>query len=63
MALRETIVELFSRLEGEYKWYVLGGVVVLLTGIMSRVMFKTLKWFLMLVAIGIIGLAVWQIFR
>lgn len=63
MAIRETIIEIFSQLEGRYKWYVLGGVLVLLTGIMSRVVFKTIKWFLALVALAVIGLAVWQLIK
>lgn len=56
------IIEFFLKLEGDYKWYVMGAVVVLLTAVMTRVIFKTLKWFLILAALAVIGLAVYKLF-
>jgi hypothetical protein len=49
-----SIIEFVSQLEGPYKWYVLGGVLVVLTALVTRFIFKTLKWFLMIVAAAII---------
>jgi hypothetical protein len=49
-----SIVDLVSQLEGPYKWYVLGGVLVILTALVTRFIFKTLKWFLLILAAAII---------
>ena len=49
-----SIIEFVSQLEGPYKWYVLGGILVVLTALVTRFIFKTLKWFLLIVAAAII---------
>ena len=51
------VVEFFNKLEGPYKWYVLGFLLVLLTAVMTRVIFKTFKWFLIIVAMVIVSVA------
>lgn len=56
------IADVFLQLEGPYKWYVLGAVLVVLTAVMTRVIFKTLKWFFVLVALVIIGFTIWKYF-
>lgn len=40
------------QLEGPYKWYVMGGAAFLLTAVVTRFIFKTLKWFLLLLLVG-----------
>lgn len=52
------IVEFFLKLEGPYKWYVIGGVLLLLTAVITRFIFKTLKWFFIIMAAVIVGFTV-----
>lgn len=49
-----SIIEFVLRLEGPYRWYVLGGVLIVLTALVTRFIFKTLKWFLLIAAAAII---------
>jgi len=51
----DDISAFFLALEGPYKWYVLGTFLVVLTAVMTRVIFKTFKWFLLLAAVLVIG--------
>ena len=51
----DDVAAFFLALEGPYKWYVLGAILVLLTAVMTRVIFKTFKWFLLLAAVAIIA--------
>lgn len=46
--------ELVGQLEGPYKWYVIGGVIIVLTAFLTRFVFKTIKWFLLLIFIGVL---------
>jgi len=48
------ILEVFLKLEGPYKWYAIGAVLVILTALVTRFIFKTFKWFLIIVALGIL---------
>lgn len=48
------LMDLALKIEGPYKWYVIGAVVVILTAFLTRFIFKTLKWFLIIAAIGVI---------
>lgn len=48
------VIDFFVRLEGPYKWYVIGFVVALLTALVTRFIFKTIKWFVIIAAAGII---------
>jgi len=51
-----------TQLEGEYKWYVIGGVALLLTAGITRFIFKTYKWFFLALIIGAIVLAgIWSL--
>ncbi len=61
MNIADAIV-FIKELEGPYKWYVMVGVVFVLTALFSRFVFKTIKWFLMLIALGIIAAAVFTYF-
>lgn len=54
------ITAFFLQLEGPYRWYVIGGVLVILTAIITRFIFKTIKWFLIIVAAGIVILTIAQ---
>lgn len=51
-----------TQLEGPYKWYILGFVLFVLTAVVTRFIFKTIKWFFILVAFGLIVLAALKIF-
>ena len=47
-------LEFVLKIEGPYKWYVIGAVIVMLTALLTRFIFKTLKWFFIIAAIAII---------
>lgn len=48
----DTVTTIITKLEGEYKWYVLTGVIVLLGLFFSRIFFKTVKWLFWLILLG-----------
>lgn len=48
------IINFVQQLEGPYKWYALAAILGVLTLFFTRFVFKTIKWFLMIVAIGVI---------
>lgn len=52
------LVDFFVKLEGPYRWYVLGGVLVIITALVTRFIFKTLKWFFLIVATAVIAFTV-----
>lgn len=52
------LIDFALKIEGPYKWYVIGGVIILLTALLTRFIFKTLKWFFILAAIGVIILTI-----
>lgn len=52
------IAKFFLQLEGPYRWYVTGGVLIILTAIITRFIFKTLKWFLVLASAVIVLLTI-----
>ena len=56
------ITTFFLLLEGPYRWYVIGGIIVILTAVISRFVFKTIKWFLILAAAAIVTFAIVQYF-
>jgi uncharacterized protein (DUF983 family) len=56
------VQQFFQQLEGPYKWYVIAGVLVVLTALFSRLVFKTLRWFFLLIGLIVIMLAVMQYF-
>ena len=49
---------LLQQLEGPYKWYIIAGVIIVLTIVVTRFVFKTIKWLLLLVAVVIIVAAI-----
>ena len=51
-ALRELVMLFVAQLEGPYKWYIMGGVAFALTAFITRFIFKTFKWFLLLLCIA-----------
>lgn len=57
------LIQFFEKLEGPYKWYVIGFVLAIITAFVTRMVFKTLKWFLIIMALIVIGLAVWEYLR
>ncbi len=50
-ALVAALSPVVTQLEGPYKWYVMAGVAVILTALITRYIFKTFKWFLLLVLV------------
>jgi hypothetical protein len=56
------ITQFAAQLEGPYKWYILGAVLVVLTAVVTRFIFHTIKWFFVLVALALILLAALKIF-
>ncbi len=43
-----------SQLEGEYKWYAVALVMFIVTAAITQYIFKTLKWFLLLMLLGVL---------
>lgn len=60
MALEEVVQQMILQLEGPYKWYVLFFIIAVITALVTRFIFKTLKWFLLLAAFGLIIFYVWS---
>lgn len=56
------ITQFAGQLEGPYKWYILGFVLVVLTAVVTKFIFHTIKWFFILFAIGLILLAALKVF-
>lgn len=52
------VFRLVQNIEGPYKWYVIGAVIAVLTLFFTRFVFKTIKWFVFLVAIAVLLFAV-----
>jgi len=51
------IADFFLQLEGPYRWYVIGGILIVLTAIITRFIFKTLKWFFIIAAFTVVVIA------
>lgn len=49
-------------LEGPYKWYIIAFVLMILTALVTKFIFKTIKWFFVLVALALIAIAVLKLF-
>lgn len=50
-----TVATFISLIEGPYKAQILIGAVILISLFFTRFIFKTLKWILLVVAIGVLG--------
>ena len=51
----ELVVALVAKLEGPYKFYVIGAVITVWTMLLTRIVFKTFKWaFIFLIMIAIV---------
>ena len=66
MATEEGTVAFLSQvaelLEGPYKWYVIGIVALILTAGITRFVFKTFKWFLLVMVLALILItALWAL--
>lgn len=53
----QDIVDFILQLEGPYRWYVIGAILIILTAVITRFIFNTLKWFFMLAAVAVIIIA------
>ncbi len=58
----DKIAEVVLQLEGPYRWYIIGFVLVILTALVTKFIFKTIKWFFVLAALALIVLAVFKVF-
>lgn len=56
----QEIASFFVQMEGPYKWYVLASVAVGITAVVTHFIFRTLKWFLLIAALGFIIFYVWS---
>ena len=43
-----------AQLEGEYKWYAVGVVLLLVTALVTKFIFKTVKWFFILALLAMV---------
>lgn len=50
--LFQDVATFVTQLEGPYKWYVMAAVAFILTAFLTRFIFKTFKWILLLLFIG-----------
>jgi len=58
MVTMPDVADFLLKLEGPYKWYVIGGVLTVVTALVTRFIFKTLKWFIIILLAAIIVAAV-----
>jgi len=54
--VRAYLEPVVAQLEGPYKWYIMGSVAFILTALITRFIFKTFKWFLVLVLVVVLGI-------
>ena len=54
--LRAYVEPIVAQIEGPYKWYIMGAVAFILTAFITRFIFKTFKWFLVMVLIVVLGI-------
>lgn len=52
-----SVTDFFLQLEGPYRWYVLAAVLVIITTIVTRFVFKTVKWLMVIAALILIVMA------
>lgn len=53
------LIAFAQEIEGPYKWYILGGIIVLLTAFLTKFVFRTLKWFVLVAALAFIIYYIW----
>jgi hypothetical protein len=60
MSVSETLIGVLQQLEGPYKGYVITAAIVFITALITRFVFKTFKWFMVLMIVGAMGIgALW----
>ncbi len=47
---KQEALDFIQQLEGDYKWYVIGFVLVVITMLVTKFIFKTIKWFIIITA-------------
>lgn len=57
------VAEFITKIEGRYKWYIVAVAIMVLSAIVTRFIFKTLKWFLLIGLVIAAGLLVGAYFR
>lgn len=60
MTVEQSLQLIAAQLEGPYKWYALLIIVGVITALVTRFVFRTLKWFLIIVALVVIALYLWS---
>ncbi|MDP3997431.1 MAG: hypothetical protein U1C49_01670 [Candidatus Andersenbacteria bacterium] len=62
--LLKQAISFVTDIEGPYKWYAIGIIATVVTALMSRFIFKTLKWFILLILLAVVILgALWALGR
>ncbi len=56
-----SLTQFAEALEGPYRWYILGFVLVVLTAVVTKFIFKTIKWFFVLAALALIAMAIMKL--
>ena len=54
MSFVDVLSATVKQLEGPYKWYIIGIVVLILTAGITKYIFKTFKWMIVVMIIGIL---------
>lgn len=60
MTVEQALQFIALQIEGPYKWYALLIIMGVITALVTRFVFRTLKWFLIIVALVVIGLYLWS---
>ncbi len=54
--IRAYLEPIVTQIEGPYKWYIMGAVAFILTALITRFIFKTFKWFLVMLLVIVLGI-------
>lgn len=60
MTIEQALQAIALQLEGPYKWYALLVIMGLITALVTRFIFRTLKWFMVIVALVVMAVYLWS---
>ena len=55
------LAEVAQLLEGQYKWHVIIALILMITAFITRFIFRTMRWFLAILAFGFIIFYLWSV--
>lgn len=58
----DTLLQFAQNIEGPYKWYVIWGFVAIVSAVLTKIALKTIKWFVIVVCVGVIIAAIVRYF-